>query len=82
MVRLALSDGDKSVHEHSKPKPQTIQTGYYELKGGRIIPLDGSSVELTSTWRFDKYKDVAEQQFLSELLDLIAKSSRSIQGKR
>ncbi len=56
----------------------------YELKGGRIIPLDGSNVELTSTWRFDKYKDVDEQQFLSELLDVIAKSSKSsrpIQGK-
>ena len=56
----------------------------YELKGGRIIPLDGSNVELTSTWRFDKYKDVDEQQFLGELLDAIAKSSKSsqsIQGK-
>ncbi len=59
----------------------------YELKGGRIIPLDGSNVELTSTWRFDKYKDVDEQQFLGELRDAIAKSSKSsksspsIQGK-
>jgi hypothetical protein len=52
----------------------------YELKGGRVIPLDGSNVELTSTWRFDKYKDVDEQQFLGELLDVIAKSSKSSQS--
>ncbi len=54
----------------------------YELKGGRIVPLDGSSIELTSAWQFDKYKDVDEQQFLNELQELIVRSSGSNQGGR